>query len=437
MTDPSIHARIHAEIDRRRDEIVACLADLVRIPSVNRNPLGDELAAQRHMERVFRDAGLEVDVFVPDAVPGAVASPGWWPGSDYTDRPNVVGTRRGAGDGRSLLLLAHVDVVPEGPHELWRHGPFNPVVEDGALVGRGAADDKGGLAAQFMALRCLEAAGFRPRGDVILASVVDEESAGANGTLAALHRGHVADGCVYTDGLELEVHIAQLGGVNFDIALQVAPDRAGPTVAHVMELVPAVYAALQDFGERRRAQIAADPRYATTVWPDYALRIFMVQAGSADGGNPGGARILGGAYVLPGESIAAVQDLLRTTVDRAAAPWVANGMVQSPGVAFTGRIMPPSAIDPVDPFVQTVVAATSRGTHRPARVTGMPMSDLFQFLLYSPRPMPTVAIGPGRWATPGGVHEPNESILIDAHLIPFTKILASTIVDWCGVEPAD
>lgn len=436
MTDPTVHARIHAEIDRRRDEIVACLADLVRYPSVNRSPLGDELEAQRHMERVFRGAGLEVDVFPPDAVPGAVASAGWWPGSDYTDRPNVVGTRRGSGGGRSLLLLAHVDVVPEGPHLLWRHGPFTPVVEDGALVGRGAADDKGGLAAQFMALRCLEAAGFRPRGDVILASVVDEESAGANGTLAALHRGHVADGCIYTDGLELEVHIAQLGGVNFDIALQVDPDRAGPTVATIMEIVPAIYAALQDLGERRQARIAADPRYAGTAWPAYALRLFMVQAGSADGGNPGGARILGGAYVLPGEEIAEVQELLRTTVARAANAWTGSGILREPDVAFTGRIMPPSAIDPADPFVELVADATRRGTGRPARVTGMPMSDLFQFLLFSPLPMPTVAMGPGRWATPGGVHEPNESILIDEHLIPFTKILASAIVDWCGVEPA-
>ena len=72
--------------------------------------------------------------------------------------------------------------------------------------------------------------------------------------------------------------------------------------------------------------------------------------------------------------------------------------------------MPASAIDPADPFVQLVAAATRRGTGRPARITGMPMSDLFQFLLYSPRPMPTVAMGPGRWATPGGVHEPNECL---------------------------
>src|SRR4051794_26946936 len=148
MSHDEIHARVHAEIDRRRDEIVAFLSDLIRFPSVNRRPFGDELECQQFVERYFRDHGLEVDVFRPDEVPGVEANPGWWPGSDFTDRPNVVGTRRGSGGGKSLLFLAHADVVPEGPHELWRHGPFNPTIEGDQLVGRGAADDKSGIAAQ-------------------------------------------------------------------------------------------------------------------------------------------------------------------------------------------------------------------------------------------------------------------------------------------------
>jgi acetylornithine deacetylase/succinyl-diaminopimelate desuccinylase-like protein len=51
--------------------------------------------------------------------------------------------------------------------------------------------------------------------------------------------------------------------------------------------------------------------------------------------------------------------------------------------------------------------------------------------------MPTVAMGPGRWGVAGGAHQPNESVLIDEHLIPFVKILALLIVDWCGVVKAE
>lgn len=428
------HFLVHTEIDRYRDEIVTFLSDLVRFPSVNRRPHGDELECQRWLERYYRDRDFEVDVFRPDEVPGIDANPGWWPGSDLTDRPNVVVTRRGSGDGRSLLLLAHVDVVPEGPHELWRHGPFNPTIENGALVGRGAADDKSGITAQTMALLCLERAGLRSKGDVILASVVDEESAGANGTLATLLRPHVADASVYTDGMGGEIHIAQLGGINLEIEVQYNPNSAGVTIDRIMEVMPALHQEMQVFASQRRAEIAADPRYAETAWPDYAVRISLFQAGSYDHSNPGAGRLHVSAYVLPGESIEGMQTRINTLVTEVAACF--GDAILSPRVTAVGRVMPPSAVDPAEPFVGSVAKSFTRATGQVPRLTGMPMSDLFQFLLYSPKPMPTVAMGAARWGVPGGVHEPNESILIDDHLIPFTKTLASLIIDWCGVEPA-
>jgi acetylornithine deacetylase len=331
-------------------------------------------------------------------------------------------------------MLAHVDVVPEGPHELWRHGPFNPTIEDGALVGRGSADDKSGIAGQTMALLCLESAGFKPKGDVILASVVDEESAGANGTLAALLRPHMADGAIYTDGLGNEIHIAQLGGVNVEIELQLNLDIAGTTITRAMEIIPAFYEDLAAFKTERTAELAADPRYADGSWPANAVRPSLFQVGSFDSGNPGGARIHVSAYVLPGESIEAVQARIKGRVAAVAAQF--GDQLLPPKISWSGRIMPPSAIDPSDPFVQTVAASCARATGGPARLTGMPMSDLFQFLLYAPKPMPTVAMGPANWGGPGGVHEPNEAVRIDDALIPFVKTLAGVIVDWCGVEPA-
>lgn len=428
------HSLVHAEIDRCRNEIVTFLSNLVRFPSVNRRPNGDELKCQQWLERYYRERNFEVDVFRPDEVLEIDSNPGWWPGSDFTNRPNVVAIRRGSGDGRSLLLLAHVDVVPEGPHELWRHGPFNPTIEDGALVGRGAADDKSGIVAQTMALLCLERAGLRSTGDVILASVVDEESAGANGTLATLLRPHVADASVYTDGLGMEIHIAQLGGINFEIEVNYNPNSAGVTIDRIMEVMPALYAEMQKFAAQRRAEVAADPRYSETSWPDYAVRISLFQAGSYDHSNPGAGRLHASAYVLPGESTDGMQARINTLVSDVAARF--GDTILRPRVTAVGRVMPPSSVDPGEPFVGSVAKSFTRATGLEPRLTGMPMSDLFQFLLHSPRPMPTVAMGAARWGVPGGVHEPNEAVLVDEHLIPFTKTLASLIIDWCGVEPA-
>jgi acetylornithine deacetylase len=434
MTGSEIHQRVLDAVDARRAEIVTFLADLVRFPSVNRRPYGDELACQEFVASVLERMGLELDTFRPDEIPGIEAHPGWAQGADYTDRPNVVGTRRGVGGGRSLLLLSHVDVVPEGPHELWRHGPFTPTLEGGALVGRGSNDDKGGLAAQIMALACVEAAGFRVRGDVILASVVDEESGGANGTLAVLHRPHLADGAVYCDGLDLDLHTAQLGGVNARIDLQLEPTAAGGKIDGVMPVALAVYDDLRRFARERTEEIRRDPHYAETVWPEYAVRIGYLQAGSEDGGNPGGARIDVATYVLPGEAPAELFARLEGRVQTATAPF---GKLRSAGVTTVGRVMPPSALPSDDPVAEAVAAAYRHATGKEARCRGMPMSDLFQFLLHSPRPMPSVAMGPGRWAVPGAAHEANESVLIDEHLIPFVKTLALLIVDWCGVTPAE
>lgn len=430
----SVTEQIVRTVDDHRAEIIDLLADLVRIPSVNRHTDGDELDCQRFVTEYMQALSLEIDLFEPDSIPGITSHPGWQSGRSYTNRPNVVGVRRGSGQGRSILFLAHVDVVPEGPQILWHYGPFNPVVEDGMLIGRGSNDDKGGLAALIMALRCVEAAGYRPAGDVILASVVDEESGGANGTLATLLRGYSADAAIYCDGLDLDIHTANLGGGHCRLELQLRPDViVAGGASRAIEVVQLFYHDVMLFAHERTARFRADPRYAATVWPDIAVRVDHLAAGSADGSNPGSARLDITFYILPDEEPEQIRNELTTRFQRLAERYQAT--LLPPTLTWPGRLMPPSAT-PVDhPFVREVATAYTHALGRPARCNGMPMSDLFQFNRYSPRPMPTIALGPGRWAVPGGAHEPNESILIDEHLIPMVKILALVIVAWCGVVP--
>lgn len=427
----TVQAAIIAAVDLRRDEIVELLKDLVRIPSVNHTTHGDELECQRFVERVMRDMKLEVDVFNPDEIPGITGHPGWCPGRDYTNRPNVVGVRKGAGNGRSLLLLAHADVVPAGPHELWRHGPFNPEIESKELIGRGTNDDKGGLAALIMALKCIEAAGYAPAGDVKLASVVDEESGGANGTLAVLLREHLADAAVYCDGLDLNLHTANLGGANCSVQLQLRPEIPVGTAEQIAKILGILYRDVMLYTDERAGVLRADPHYAQTAWPEIAVRISHLEAGSRDYSNLGGASMSVGFYYLPGEDPAAMQSEFERRIYSLMARY--EKLLLPPRIEWLGRIMPPSAVADDNPFVATVATAYQNATGNPAVLHGMPMSDLFQFNLHSPRPMPTIAMGPGRWAVAGGAHQPNESVLIDEHLIPFVKVLAFLIVDWCGV----
>lgn len=108
--------------------------------------------------------------------------------------------RRGR-SGRVLAFAGHTDVVPTGPLERWRHAPFAPVVEDGMLHGRGAADMKGSLAAMVTA--CEQFVATHPDDDsnsLALLLTSDEEGPASDGTVAVLERlearGESIDWCV-------------------------------------------------------------------------------------------------------------------------------------------------------------------------------------------------------------------------------------------------
>ena len=96
-----------------------------------------------------------------------------WAGSDASLAP--------------VVLMAHQDVVPvtAGTEGQWTHPPFDGVVADGSVWGRGSIDDKGSLVSTFEAAEGLAASGFKPRRTVIIVSGHDEEVGGTGAQAAA------------------------------------------------------------------------------------------------------------------------------------------------------------------------------------------------------------------------------------------------------------
>ena len=158
-------------IDRREPELTQFLGDLVRIPCVNQGEPNTciEGPVQEHVAAFMRTMQLDVTMHAYDR---------------EQVRPNVIGRWKGAGGGESLLLNAHADVVPVNDPEQWTTEPFGGIVKDGCVWGRGAVDDKSGIAAMIFAVRALQEAGVRLKGDVVLLSSVGEES-NEGGTLGA------------------------------------------------------------------------------------------------------------------------------------------------------------------------------------------------------------------------------------------------------------
>jgi acetylornithine deacetylase/succinyl-diaminopimelate desuccinylase-like protein len=141
---------------------VELLQRLIRFDTVN--PPGNERPAQEDLAGLLSAAGFEVELA------GRTA-----------ERPNLVARLRGRSDGPTLCLLSHVDTVYATPEE-WQHDPWSGDVADGFVWGRGALDMKSQTAAEVAAAIELAQSGWRPaHGDLIVVSVVDEETGGAEG----------------------------------------------------------------------------------------------------------------------------------------------------------------------------------------------------------------------------------------------------------------
>lgn len=140
---------------------VELLQNLIRFNTTN--PPGNEADCIRYVDGLLTAAGFETTLLARDPA-----------------RPNLIARLPRLGEARPLLLYGHVDVVTT-ENQRWQHPPFEGKLVDGYVWGRGAFDDKGGVAMLLAAFLRAKAEGLKPPGDVVLAIVVDEERGGHYG----------------------------------------------------------------------------------------------------------------------------------------------------------------------------------------------------------------------------------------------------------------
>lgn len=131
---------VFARLERGRDRAVAELCDFLRIPSISTDPAYDQevdRAADWLIAR-FAEAGLATEKIATEHHPLVYAE---WTGAG-PDQPTV-------------LVYGHYDVQPPDPLDLWRNPPFEPTIEEGRLVARGATDDKGQSYAHVVAVAAM------------------------------------------------------------------------------------------------------------------------------------------------------------------------------------------------------------------------------------------------------------------------------------------
>ena len=126
----------------------------------------------------------------------------------FGDVDNFWALSRG-GPGPVLCFAGHTDVVPPGPLEQWQSDPFQPVIRDGKLFGRGAADMKSGLAAMVASTEEFVAAHAQFNGSIAFLITSDEEGPSVDGTRRVvevlLERGQRIDYCLVGEPSSLQV----------------------------------------------------------------------------------------------------------------------------------------------------------------------------------------------------------------------------------------
>jgi len=420
--DADLVKRISDAVDARRDETVALLQSLVRVPSVT-NSEGEVQKVVMNACGV-RDLAIDSWEATPDEIAGYHDHVGEQ--TVYEGRTNVAAVRRGTGGGRSILLNAHVDTVENGDPATWTHDPLGAEIVGDLLYGRGSCDMKGGLTSYLAAFDALDALGIRLAGDATVLATVGEEDGGV-GALSTILRGYKADAVLITEPTRLALVTAQGGSLVFRMTIVGKSAHAAVRdegVSAFEKFVP-IFQDLLAFEAERNAAID-HPLYAP-IANKIPINIGIVRTGVWASTVPESLVAEGRVGLVAGED---VDEFKAQVVDRImkvanADPWLRE---HPPMIEWFGGQFAPAETSPDSPIAQSISAAHAAVTGTPPPVEGVTYgADMRLFTLIGD--MPCVMYGAGDVTV---AHHADEHISI-TELLTATKTIACMLVDWCGV----
>lgn len=423
------YKRVMEEVDSLQEYLITTTQELVRIPSINRPPTGDERDCQLAVARKMEEMGLDADVYAIDGMPALLEHPSYWPERDYKDRPNVSTRRKGTGKGRSLVLSGHIDTVPLGS-KAWEHDPFGAEIEDGKLYGLGAYDMKAGMAINLGVLRVMQNLDIPLQGDLIVESVVDEEFGGVNGTIAGrLHEGK-SDAVIIPEPTNLVICNGGRGGQVAHITLkgpegiifeEDEPGHAIRKLAHFLKWIDI-------FRQRRRERLPNWEPGPLDPIPVWVTKVSTGQWGwNAPLTVPADVNIELYWQLMPGEEKEQVRGELFDLLEEMVAD-KPNDFEKPPQVEFPIRFMPGSEIPAESPLIQTLERNANQVMSQPVEIRPL-LAPSDMYVVHLDFKTPAAHIGPRG----GGAHAKDEFVLIE-DLVTVTKILSLLVLDWCGVE---
>ena len=425
-------AAVRADIEAHASDIEATLSTLVSTETVT----GSEAPGQEVMIDAYESLGLEPDVWDP-SVAELRSHPAFFETTSfrehgYEGRPNVVARREGGGNGPTLAISGHIDVVPANEGE-WERDPWTLTREGDRLYGRGAADMKGGLAAALAAVDALDRNDVTLGGDLLLQSTIEEEDGGIGGLLSVLERGYVPDAAIVPEPFGIpDIGIASAGVMYFVIRI---PGRSAHAawaydgVSAIHESIP-VIEALEDLDRERKARISFEP--AVREDPQLEGHVTNINLGMMEAGDwpstvPAEATIRGRVGWPPGESRAEVRNQIEATIDEAATadPWLAE---HPPELEWVGWQAEPHHVSEDASIVQLSKRVAEEVTGRPGQFIGgtAGLDERFYARYYD---VDVATMGP----LGERLHGADEYTTLPS-LVETAQAIATVAMEFCGVE---
>lgn len=410
-------------ISKNKIKTIELLRQLVREDSIS----GNEGRAQAIVIEKLRQLDLDIDIWEPSKDelkdhPYFISAR-----ENFNGSPNVVATLKGTGEGKSMILNGHIDVVPEGNIQQWTVPPYSAIIKDNKLYGRGATDMKGGNAALILAIEAIKSSGISLKGNVYFQSVIEEESGGA-GTLATILRGYKADGVIIPEPTNMKFFIKQQGSMWFRLKVKGKVAHGGTRYEGVSAIEKSILIIQQiQKLEQLRNERIDDPLYDGVPIP------IPINIGTIHGGTwPSSVSdlvLLEGRYgVAPNETLEEAKDEFERWIKNVENldEWFIDHPVE---IEWFGARWVPGSVEADSELVQTLQQNYKNITKKDPLIEAAPWGTdggLFTQVLN----IPMIVFGPGETKV---AHYPDEYIDLDQMFLA-AEIIACTLIDWCGVQ---
>jgi acetylornithine deacetylase/succinyl-diaminopimelate desuccinylase-like protein len=401
------YERIDQWVDEHFEEEVRFLQELVRVPTDT--PPGNNAPHAERTADMLKIMGLTAERHkVPEAVVKAAG---------LTSITNLI-VRHRFGDGPTIALNAHGDVVPPG--EGWTHDPYGGEIVDGKLYGRASAVSKSDFATYTYALRALIDSGVAHRGAVELHFTYDEEFGGELGPGWLLNLGLTQPDVLIAAGFSYQVVVAHNGCLQLEVTLHglashaAYPDTGVDALQAANKLLTALYAH-NDVLRTRRSKVPG------IVHP--YLNVGRIEGGSHTNVVPGKVMLKLDRRIIPEEDSAAVEAEVRELIG--------STVAHCPGIRLEIKRLLLAQSLKASPNNHALVAALQRHARsvfgEDIPVSGTPLYT--DVRLYGALGIPAVIYGAG----PRTVLESNAK-RADEHLVledlrRATKVVARTLHD--------